>query len=104
MTYRAKRGYGRPLRWAQLTWARLGPHAHPGGLCPPRAPLLYFFGPHDVFLSNKISKKFHYVWTPFVLIFCDVKNKQKTATGTGHWVKRLVPKNDIKLLHLPDLI
>ena len=34
-----------------------------------------------------------------VLIFCEVKNKQKkTATGIGHYVNRLVPKNDIKLL------
>ena len=32
-----------------------------------------------------------------VLIFCKVKNKQKT-TDTGHYVNRLVPKNDIKLL------
>ena len=35
-----------------------------------------------------------------VLIFCEVKNKQKIATGTGHCVNRLVPKNDIKLLKL----
>ena len=27
-----------------------------------------------------------------VLIFCEVKNKQKTATGTVHYVSRLVPK------------
>ena len=33
-----------------------------------------------------------------VLIFGEVKKKQKTATGTGHYVNRLVPKNDIKLL------
>ena len=33
-----------------------------------------------------------------VLIFCEVKNKQKAATGTRHYVNRLVPKNDIKLL------
>ena len=33
-----------------------------------------------------------------VLISCEVKNKQKTATGTRHYVNRLVPKNDIKLL------
>ena len=33
-----------------------------------------------------------------ILISCNVKNKQKTTTGTGHWVNRLVPKNDIKLL------
>ena len=33
-----------------------------------------------------------------VLIFCKVKNKQKTTTSTQHYVNRLVPKNDIKLL------
>jgi hypothetical protein len=33
-----------------------------------------------------------------VLIFCEVKNKQKIATGTGYYVNRLVPKNDINLL------
>ena len=33
-----------------------------------------------------------------VSISCDVKNKHKTATGTWHYVNRLVPKNDIKLL------
>ena len=33
-----------------------------------------------------------------VLISCDVKNMQKTTTGTGHYVNRLVTKNDIKLL------
>ena len=33
-----------------------------------------------------------------ILISCDVKNKQKTSTSCGHWVNRLVPKNDIKLL------
>ena len=33
-----------------------------------------------------------------VLIFSEVKNKQKTAIGTGHYVNRLVPKNDMKLL------
>ena len=33
-----------------------------------------------------------------VLIFCKVKIKQKIATCTRHYVNRLVPKNDIKLL------
>ena len=33
--YRVKGG-GRPPRWAHPTWARLGPQALPGGLCPPR--------------------------------------------------------------------
>ena len=33
-----------------------------------------------------------------ILISCDVKNMEKTGTGTstGHYVNRLVPKNDIK--------
>ena len=30
-----------------------------------------------------------------MLISCDVNNMQKTATGTWHYVNRLVPKNDI---------
>ena len=33
-----------------------------------------------------------------ILISYKVKNKQKITTDTGHWVNRLVPKNDIKLL------
>ena len=31
-----------------------------------------------------------------ILIPYDVKNMQKTATRTGHYVNWLVPKNDIK--------
>ena len=33
-----------------------------------------------------------------LLIFSKVKNKQKIAASTGHYVNRLVLKNDIKLL------
>jgi hypothetical protein len=33
-----------------------------------------------------------------ILIFCETKTGQKTTTGTGHYVNRLVPKNDVKLL------
>ena len=47
---------------------------------------------------NKSSRSFVVFGLRLILISCDVKNKQKTATGTGHWVNRLVPKNDIKLL------
>jgi hypothetical protein len=47
---------------------------------------------------EKISKKFRYDWTPFDIIFRETKTGQKTATGTGHYVNRLVPKNDVKLL------
>ena len=85
----------RPPRWAQPTWARL---ARPGGFCPPRGSLWHFFVPLDVFWFKKISKSFTAFGLRLVLISCGVKNKQKTTTGTGHYVNRLVPKNDIKLL------
>ena len=46
--------------------------------------------------QEKISKKFRSVWTPFDIDF--LQSKKKSATGTGHYVNRLVPKNDTKLL------
>ena len=94
--YRAKRQFRGHPRWAQPTWARLGPQARPSGLCSPRSTPRCFPGPLDVFWPKKILKKFHYVWTPFGLISSNVKNKQKTTTGAGHYVNRLVPKNGIK--------
>ena len=84
-TYRAKRRCGRPPRWAQPTWRTWGP-------------LWHFFGPLDVFWSKKISKKFHCIWTPFGIDFLRCKKQAKTASCTRHYVNRLVPKNDIKLL------
>jgi hypothetical protein len=51
-----------------------------------------FFGPKK---SPKIFAEFG---LRLVLISYDVINKQKTATDTGHYVYRLVPKNDIKLI------
>ena len=47
---------------------------------------------------EKFSKKFRCVWTPFGTNILRSKKQAKTATGTGHYVNRLVPKNDIKLL------
>ena len=55
--YRAKRGWGRPAGGAQPTWARLGPQARSGGLCPLGAPLRGFSGPLDVFSSIKNPQK-----------------------------------------------
>src|SRR6266536_83785 len=55
--YRAKRGCGRPLRWAQPTGARLGAQARPGGLCPLGAPPRCCSGLLDVFWSIKKSTK-----------------------------------------------
>ena len=44
------------------------------------------------------SKSFVAFGLRLVLIFCEVKNKQKITTDAGHYVNWLVPKNDIKLL------
>ena len=94
--YREKRGCGRPPRWAQPTRARLGPQARPGGLCPPRGtPQVLLWAILSVLVHKKSPKRFVVFGLRLILISCDVKNKQKTATGTGHYVNRLVPKNDI---------
>ena len=87
--YRAKRRCGRPSRWAQP----------PGVFCSPRAPSSVLLWPTGCLLVQKKSTKgFAAFGLLLVLISCDVKNMQKTATGTGHYVNRLVPKNDIKWL------
>ena len=45
---------------------------------------------------KKSTKSFTAFGLRLVFISCDVKNMQKTATDTWHYVNRLVPKNDIK--------
>ena len=81
----------------------LGTPGPPGApwwvLCPSGHPPQVLLWPIGSLLAHKKSTKgFAVFGLCLILIFCDVKNKQKTATGTGHWVNRLVPKNDIKLL------
>ena len=91
--YRAKRRSGGHPRWAQPTRACLGLLACPGGLCPPRGTPLVLLWPILCFLAQKNSpKSFAAFGVRLVLIFREVKNKQKIATGTGHYVNRLVPK------------
>ena len=54
-------------------------------------------GPIAFLLAHKKSSwSFVAFGLRLVLIFCDVKNMEKTATGTWHYVNRFVPKNDIK--------
>ena len=75
---------------------------HQGAPGPPGAP--WWVGlPSGAFLAHwmssgpkKSTKSFAAFGLRLVLISCDVKNMQKTVTGTGHYVNRLVPKNDIK--------
>src|SRR3990170_2315905 len=91
--YRAKRRCGRPPRWAQPTRARLGPQARPGGLCPPRGTPLVLLRPKLFLLFHKKSpKSFAAFGHRLVMIFCEVKNKEKIGTDTGHYFNRLVPK------------
>ena len=77
----------------------LGPPGMPWWVVLPLEPPLVLLLPNRCVLVHKNSpKSFAVFGLRLVLIFYEVKNKQKTATGTGHWVNRLVPKNDIKLL------
>ena len=56
--YSAKRGCGRPPRWAQPTWVRQWALAHLGGLCPPRGtPPECSSGPLGSFWSIKNLQK-----------------------------------------------
>ena len=45
---------------------------------------------------KKTRKSFAVFGIRLVLISCDVKNMERSTTGTWHYVNRLVPKNDIK--------
>ena len=48
--------------------------------------------------QKKSQKSFFAIGLSLVLIFCEVKNKQKQQLALWHYGNRLVPKNDIKLL------
>ena len=72
-----------------VPWCLVGPMGLPSCTC--LAPMLSS-GP------KKSPKIFAAFGLCLIRIFREVKNKQKTATHTGHYVNRLVPKNDIKLL------
>ena len=47
---------------------------------------------------KKSPKSFVAIGLRLVLIFCEVKNKQKQQLALWHYVNRSIPKNDIKLL------
>ena len=76
-----------------------GPPGAPWWVVPPSGhPQVLLWSIGSLLAYKKSTKSFVVFGLRLILISCDVKNKQKTATGTGHWVNRLVPKNDIKLL------
>ena len=72
-----------------VPWCLVGPTGLPAGAS---------LAPKLSSDPKKSPKSFAAFGLGLVLIFCEVKNKQKTTTGTEHYVNRLVPKNDIKLL------
>ena len=81
--YSAKRGCGRPPRWAQPTRVRLGLQAPPGVLCSPRAPSSVLLWPTGCLLAQtNSSRSFIAFGLRLILISCDVKNMQKTMSGT----------------------
>ena len=92
--YRRKK-YVRGATRGPRGWrARLG-----GGRVPlPRASLVALLtctpSLPDCFLSkNNFSRRFHSVSTPFDIPFLrNTETREKTGTGTGLWVNRLVPK------------
>ena len=78
--YRAKKGYGRPPRWAQPTRARLGGQARSGGLCPPwGTPQVLLWPILGVLVHKKSPKSFTVFGLRLILIFYDIKNKQKNS-------------------------
>ena len=71
--------------------------ALPRVFCSPRAPSSVLLWPIlGLLVHTNSPKSFAAFGLRLVLISHDVKNKQKIATGTRHYVNRLVPKNDIK--------
>ena len=85
--YRAER------RWKGPSWApppirvHQGPLAWPGGWWAPWAfPRALPWLPSCLLGRKKSPKSSVAFGLCLVLIFCEVKNKQKTTTGTGHYV------------------
>ena len=88
--YRRKKYVRGPRGWRARPggWARPLPRdllADPS-TCTPSLP--------SCFLSkNNFSRRFHSVSTPFDIPFLrNTETREKTGTGTGLWVNRLVPK------------
>ena len=82
--YRAKKGCGRPPRWAQPTWARLGAQVRPSGLCPPRGnPQVLLWPSLGVLVHKNSPRSFAVFGLHLILISCDVKNKQKQQLALG---------------------
>ena len=86
------------LAVAGIVFRRL-PLGAPRWVVPPLGhPLVLLWRILGVLVHKHSPKSIAAFGLHLILIPCGVKNKQKTATGTRHYVNRLVPKKDIKLL------
>ena len=94
--YRAKRRFGGTQGGHNPTGRACAPWHALVGAAPLEQPLRCFLGPVAFFWPKKILQELRCIWTLLILISCDVKNMQNTATGTWHYVNRLLPKNYIK--------
>ena len=74
--------------------ARPTPWARPPSLWPPRGSSDFISkSPGCLLVQEKSSRRFHSVWTRFGIPFLrNSKTREKTETGTGLQVNRLVPK------------
>jgi hypothetical protein len=98
-TYWIKRRCGRSTSGPPPRGACQAPLAWPGGWWAPWAASLIVLSSYRCLLAQKKStKSFAVFGLRLIWIFCKSKTGQKTATGTWHYVNRLVPKNDIKLI------
>ena len=76
-----------------------GPPGAPWWVVPPSGhPQVLLWPILGVLFHKNSPRSFAVFVLRLILISCNVKNKKKTTTATGHWVNRSVPKNDIKLL------
>ena len=97
--YRTKRRWRGVPSGPPPTGACQAPLARPSGWCPPWAASPVLLRSILCLLAQKSStKSFAAFGLRLIWIFCKSKIGQKTATGTWHYVNRLVPKNDIKLI------
>ena len=78
-----KRRCGRRPRWAELTWARLGPKRALVGCAPLGAPSGTYLAQQVSSGLEKNPKSFTAFGLRLVLIFCEVKNKQKQQLAMG---------------------
>ena len=97
--YRMKRRCRRSTSGPPPRGARQPPLARPTGWWAPWASSpIVICSVWCLLAQKKSTKSFTSFGLRLIWIFCKSKTGQKTATGTWHYVNRLVPKHDINLI------